>query len=84
MITAVIAKFVCYEIEKYGVSEQTKLTAVFEPTPGGSEENRRFYTASPAGQLSLTVDNPNVHGFFEKGEHYYLTISKAPLDADAG
>lgn len=81
MIEATIAKFRCYAVEDYGPSQRVKLSAAYEPPLGDNQENKRFYAASPAGQLEMTVDNPNVHGFFVKDEHYYLEIRKAPVDA---
>ena len=81
MIAATVAKFRCYAVEDYGPSQRVKLSAAYEAPDGPNEENKRFYAASPSGQLELTVDNPNVRGFFEKDQHYYLEIRKAPVDA---
>lgn len=77
MITATVAKFSCHTVDEFGPSQRIKLGAVYEPPGGDNEENARFYAASPYGVLELTVDNPAVHGFFERGESYIVTIQKA-------
>jgi hypothetical protein len=41
----------------------------------GGAENARYYKASPNGQLSITVDNPEVS--FERGQAYYLDFVRA-------
>lgn len=74
MIDATVAKFHCGTVDEFGPSERVKLFAVM----GGSAENERFYKASPAGNIELTIDNPNVRGFFVQGQEYYVEIRKAP------
>lgn len=83
MIEATIAKFRCYEVQNYGPSQRVKLNAAYEGPLGDNQENRRFYAASPSGHLELTVDNPSVHGFFERDRYYYLEIRRAPVAASA-
>lgn len=77
MISATVAKFRCYSVEEYGPSQRVKLSAVYETPTGPNEENKRFYASSPSGQFEITVDNPNVHGFFVKDREYFLEIRPA-------
>ena len=73
-ISATVAKFHCSTVDEFGPSQRVKLFSVM----GGSDENERFYKASPSGNIELTIDNPAVHGFFAEGEQYYVEIPKAP------
>jgi hypothetical protein len=77
MIGATVAKFRCYSVEDFGPSQRIKMTTVYESPLGDNEENRRFYKASPSGQFEITVDNPNVHGFFVKDRDYIMEIRPA-------
>lgn len=69
------AKFRCNSVNNFGTQEKAELSAV---TDTGSEENLRYHTATPAGNLSITIDNPNVRGFFVPGLYYYLDFEHAP------
>ena len=66
------AKFVCDEVanNRYG-AQTVKLTAV----TGGSEENKDFNVATPNGDLSMYIDNPNAFGFFIPNTEYYLDFT---------
>lgn len=76
---ALRAKFRCYDVistsdvhgDKY--SESVKLHAVTDET----EDNKSWAKATPAGQLSMTIDNPKAFESFRQGDEYYLTIEKA-------
>lgn len=74
---SVRAKFVCSEIEEYGQSRRVSFHAVYEGSLGPNEENRRFTTATPWGELKMTVDNPAAAIQFEKGREYFLDFSEA-------
>lgn len=55
-------------------SENFLFTAKFTPVTSGSEENKRFYEATPSGTLELSQFKEDL---FEPGKDYYLTIEKA-------
>lgn len=79
----VVAKFYAYGYNKpYATSPgfEVKLKAVSVDSDPFMDENRRFHQATPNGELTMWVDNPNVKGFFEPGETYYLTFTKVSKD----
>lgn len=47
------------------------------PVSGGSEENKRFWDASPSGELRLGVINQAAWSAFELGREYYLDFTEA-------
>lgn len=73
MSRKVRAKFYCEAVTNFnhGNSQQVKLSAV----TGGYPEDNEFSKATPAGDLSMTVDNPEVNGFFYPGNTYYLDFT---------
>ena len=52
-------------------------TIVMVPVSGGSEENKRFWEASPSGELKLGTVNPEAWREFDLGGEYYVDFSKA-------
>lgn len=74
------AKFKVTEItdpewgEQYPGVKQITLSPVIE----GSEENRRFYAATPGGSISLGVVNAAAAAAFAVGKAYYVDFSEAP------
>lgn len=48
-------------------------TAVYD----GSEENKKYWEATPAGSLVLSVVNEAAWSQFEQGKSYYLDITPA-------
>lgn len=53
-------------------------TLVMVPVSGGSEENQRFWDASPSGELKLGTINPEAWQAFELGGEYYVDFTPAP------
>lgn len=47
------------------------------PGPDASDEDKAFWTATPNGELSMVIDNPDAAEFFELGEDYFLTFERA-------
>ena len=45
------------------------------PVTSGSEENQRFYEATPAGSIKLSVVNAEVAQEFKFGEEYYVDFT---------
>lgn len=69
------AKFTCSDVQENPNSKTANLHAVYS-TEG---ENADFAKATPAGNLSITIDNETpASGFFEQGKDYYLTFEEAP------
>ena len=67
------AKFQCFTVEQSEYGETIQLYAVAD----GSEENKRWSEATPAGSLQMTISNPGAQGRFKPGKSYYLDISEA-------
>lgn len=66
------AKFVCQGVTKRKHWNQDKgflYDATFTPVTTGSEEDKAFWEATPAGSLSLSTIKAD---FFEPGKSYYL------------
>lgn len=69
-------KFTCTEVTKQvGWSGHPFLWAArFNVVTDGSEENRKFFAATPCGQLSVSTVTSDM---FEVGQDYYLDLSPA-------
>lgn len=59
------AKFDCRQSSPEGV-------VILEPVYSGSKENEEFFKATPGGQVTLTIANPDVASKFVEGRSYYL------------
>ena len=46
-------------------------------TEGESEDNT-FARYTPSGELSITINNPNLIGKFKKWQKFYLDFTEAP------
>ena len=69
------AKFRVNSYTQYsGTGRKFELSAV---TDDGTPENARYNTATPSGQLSITIDNPAVVDFLQVGKSYYLDFTSA-------
>lgn len=73
---AVRAKFKCGAVTKRTGWGESKFVyeASFSVVTQTSEENSKFFTATPGGSLSLTTLRED---FFEVGKEYYLDITEA-------
>lgn len=72
-------KFICQDVRKAfsrGNDGEKRFvhTARFTPVYSGSEENKRFFSATPSGQLEIGTYLPDC---FEPGREYYLDITLA-------
>ena len=47
------------------------------PVTSGSEENKRFFNASPSGEITLGCLNPEASAQFEIGKEYYVDFTLA-------
>lgn len=82
MIDAVVAKMQCNGIDtsKWGKGEaqathKVRLGAIY----GKEGENKDFADATPSGEcwMQISAGRPALE-FFEPGESYYVTFTKAP------
>lgn len=73
-------KFYCEKVSKrVGWNGQPFVyEAEFAVVMGDSEENKKFFAATPCGRLTigtLSIDT------FEPGQHYYLDLTPVPAEA---
>lgn len=74
------AKMVIHNVEKFGDSETLEMGAVCKSEgydDEGSDENNTYARFTPAADLRITIQNPNLLGKFAVGDHYYLDFTKA-------
>lgn len=64
-------KFVC------GFKDEGNKTVYFNPVYSGSEENKKFFSATPGGMISLNVLNESAFESFEQGKEYYIDFTLA-------
>lgn len=71
------AKFAVRQITKYDGIVQTdvKLTPVYSAEP--DSENKKFWDATPSGELVMRINNPATADWFELGQEYYLDFTPA-------
>jgi hypothetical protein len=62
-------KFHCLYVDKACRSIQ------FVPVYSGSEENKKFFAATPGGQFSFYTVNEEALNSFAQGKEYYIDIS---------
>lgn len=72
---SVRAKFKCTskEANPHGNGDLVRL----DPVIDGSEENKRFYSYTPGGQIQLGTVNPQAAEQFEVGQEYYVDFHRA-------
>jgi len=51
---------------------------VFEPVAGDTEENKKFWAASPFGKIELGIVNPEAVEELEILKEYYVDFTLAP------
>lgn len=77
---SVIAKFRCNGITKtdHWEKEKGQLASINLSAVVGddSEENKKFFAATPSGTINLGTVNPAAYDQFEEGEDYYVTFEK--------
>ena len=81
---SVVAKMVVHEVPAgesiTGEVQKVRLGAVYEPDADkrAASENAIFGKATPWGEIVLGIANPGAKQFFEQGQQYYVTFTKAP------
>ena len=74
------AKMQVRSVEKLGDSEVLKLSAVTGKDPfgpNGESEDNTYARYTPAGECSLTINNPALAGKFSQGQTFYLDFTEA-------
>lgn len=69
-----LAKFKVGSVENFG---NNNVKANLSAVTSGSEENKTFSMYTPSAQLSILINNPDALDFFEPGEEYVATFTKA-------
>lgn len=69
------AKFLVVKVED---NEHGQQVATANAIFGQSGENADFAKATPAGNFSLTIDNPDAKGLFKEGMEVFATFSGKP------
>jgi hypothetical protein len=72
IIMSVRAKFHCGYKSKDG--QYVGLSPVYT----GSEENKKFFEATPGGEIRLWIGNTEAAKQFEVGKQYYVDFTEAP------
>lgn len=75
-------KFHCQEITQteWGAT-RVKLTAAYPNDADGfkhSAEDHAFFSATPAGTIELTINNPFGAELFQPGKDFYVDFVEAP------
>jgi hypothetical protein len=65
------AKFVC------GFKDEKNKTVYLNPVYSGSEENKKFFSSTPGGQISLNILNDSALAQFEQGKEFYIDFTPA-------
>ena len=55
--------------------EMVKMSAVYSEDK--NTEDNQFSEATPNGELTMTISNPNAFGFLQEGKSYYLDFTEA-------
>lgn len=72
---AVRAKVRCNAISENGTVD---FTTVYEPDGTKNDENARFTTATPWGDIRMGINNPAALAQFEVNKEYYVDFTPAP------
>lgn len=62
---------------KFKVAEIQDGTVKMHPVTSGSKENDSFFKATPSGQLTMGIVNPDALKQFAVGDEYYVDFNKA-------
>ncbi len=53
------------------------ISATFVPVYTGSEENKRFFAATPSGSLTFSTVNKAAAESIEEGKDYFVVVSES-------
>lgn len=74
------AKFRVSNVEKLSGSEKLSFVAVAKSDgypPDGSDENNTFAKWTPTATCEMYVNNPALHGKFERDQEFYVDFTPA-------
>ena len=69
------AKFKVSHLKDNDGSVTVSMNPVYSDDP--NSENRRFWNATPAGSIEMTINNPAAFNQFTEGQEYYVDFSPA-------
>jgi hypothetical protein len=55
---------------------------VMHPVYSGSEENKKFWDATPNGQIQMTIKNEVAAEQFQADKEYYVDFTAAPTPVE--
>ena len=65
-------KFTCTKAVDTSYGKEVSFWALYSNNP----EDNQYAQATPAGNITMVVSNPNAKEFFKEGEKYYLDFIK--------
>jgi hypothetical protein len=68
---SIIAKLSCASVTNFGASEEVKFYAAHGPG------NESWSKATPSGNVTITISNPEARGKFTPGKDYTITFAPA-------
>lgn len=73
------AKFKVQSVTKHSGwnGDKYHYTVDLTPVTGNSDENKRFFAATPGGSIKLTVVNAEVGDQFDIGQEFYVDFTPA-------
>ena len=72
------AKFKVDKVTDMG--NDIEIVHMWAVTDDGIPENARFHKYTPGGEVSITIDNPAIVGFFQEGKEYYIDFTPADTE----
>lgn len=80
------AKMVIRSIEQYeGGTEKLNMSAIGKPSgydDDGKDEDNTYANFTPMADLSMSINNPDLHGKFKPGQEFYVDFT--PVDESDG
>ena len=69
---------------KFNCRSSQSGVVILDPVYTGSKENEEFFKATPGGQITLTIANPETAARFKSGADYYVDFEEATGPMDEG
>lgn len=70
-------KMVCNEVSQQHHGPKSQWKYGFNAVYGTSDENKKFWQATPSGTLQFQCMSDGAHPLFKAGDEYYVDISAA-------
>ncbi|UQN10383.1 hypothetical protein [Deinococcus sp. QL22] len=71
------AKFFCSSVTLHSSDPSHGKSVKLHPVNSGSEENKEFWKYTPAGEITMTISNPDAAKMFEPGKEFYVDFTPA-------